>query len=102
MTETRRDKTPMTVPLKTETWDQYYARLHRKWRQLGKLAKRLCEEGYGHKMGPLHRRSAYDRMEHTRAMRCTQCRFEAWVKLTGELQGLPTYKECPTKSRGGC
>jgi hypothetical protein len=77
-----------------EAFQDRYDRIRRKWAKLGKLARRWCGDGMGHRMGPLHKHSSYDRMEHTRVTICKACHMRAWVNLNGTMSGVPSYETC--------
>lgn len=77
-----------------EDFQARYDRIHAQWTVLAKRM-RAWANAQGHSMGPLHAMSTYNRIEHTRRASCRRCHFHLWVKLTGEMQGLPSYRECP-------
>ena len=79
-----------------ESWQERFDRITRQWRKLGEKARVWCNGG-GHSMGPLRPGSTHDRVEHSRRMRCRHCHYFTWVKLTGEIQGVPTYQECKAR-----
>jgi len=82
-----------------ESFDARVRRLQRTWRTLAKRASAWCG-GNGHRMGPLHAKHADQRLHDPRVATCQRCHMNAWVRVSGELSGYPSYHACPVVTGG--
>jgi len=81
-----------------ESYEARAIRLQKLWRTFAQRAKAWCQ-GNGHRMGPLHSHYIDQRLDEPRMMTCRRCHMHAWVRVSGELSGYPSYHVCPVGKR---